>query len=130
MPKTAFERCTAVIMRMAALAFVAGVVACASAKPQVTLTTLSPADPKFSSPECIDIRSRAVAYDDRVGERVAVGLASGLLLGPFGLPIAVAADAAQDQDRAAFNREIELRCMTNPPRRDPPPPLPEFPRPS
>lgn len=92
-----------------------------AAKPQTTIHTISPADPKFSSPECLDIRNRALVYDDKVGERAVIGIASGLLLGVFGLPIAAAADAAQNQEREAFNREIELRCMTNPPKREPPP---------
>lgn len=96
-----------------------------AAKPQATIHTISPADPKFSSPECLDIRNRALVYDDKVGERVAVGIASGLFLGVFGLPIAAAADAAQNQEREAFNREIELRCMTNPPKREDPAPMPE-----
>jgi hypothetical protein len=101
-----------------AVACTLALVGCAQ-KPQVSIGTLSQADPKFSSPECLDIRSKALTYDDKVGERMAIGLASGLLLGPFGIPIAASADAAQNQEREAFNREIELRCMTNPPKRDP-----------
>jgi hypothetical protein len=53
-------------------------------------------------------------YDDKVGSRVAIGLASGLLLGPFGIPIAVAADANQNAEREAWNKEIHLRCSSKP----------------
>lgn len=88
-----------------------------AAKPQDAIQTISTADPKFNSPECLDIRSRAVTYNNRVGERVGVGLALGVLTGPIGLPIAAAMDADANSDRVAFNREIELRCMTNPPAR-------------
>lgn len=97
--------------RMLVLACIGTLSACAS-KPQVTLGKLDNVDPKFNSPECLDIRGRALTYDDKVGERVAVGLVTGLLLGPFGIPIAAAADVAQDQERKAFNREITLRCVT------------------
>ena len=50
-------------------------------------------------------------------------MVSGLLLGPFGLPIAAAADARQDEERQAFNREIQLRCVTPAARPAPPPPI-------
>jgi hypothetical protein len=89
------------------------VVSACSSRPQQTLTKLNTSDPKFNSPECLDIRARALTYDDKVGERMAVGFVSGLLLGPFGLPIAAAADARQEEERKVFNREITLRCNTN-----------------
>lgn len=111
------------------IALISGAILLAScaAKPQATMQTLSTADPKFNSPECLDIRNRALVYDDRVGERAAVGIASGLFLGVFGLPLAASVDAAQNQEREAFNREIELRCMTNPPKREAPAPSPAAP---
>ena len=93
-----------------------------AAKPQQTMLDLSSADPKFKSAECVDIRNRALEYDDKIGTRMAIGFASGLLLGPFGLPIAASADAAQNTEREAFNRELQIRCMTNPPPRPAPPP--------
>lgn len=71
-------------------------------------------DPKWDTQECKDIRLAAVSYNDKVGSRVAIGLASGLLLGPFGIPIAIAADANQDEVRKGFNREIHLRCSSQP----------------
>jgi hypothetical protein len=71
-------------------------------------------DPKYDTAECKEIRLRALSYDDKVGERVAVGFASGLLLGPFGLPIAAAADAERNQARQAFSREVHERCSSAP----------------
>lgn len=83
---------------------------CAAATPQKTVSTLSMSDPKFNSPDCNDIRARAVGYDDKVAEMT--GMALGLFLGPFGLPMAAATDKAQDDVRRGFNREITLRCIT------------------
>jgi hypothetical protein len=100
------------ILRWLAVAGAAATLSGCASRPQATLTTLNTADPKFNTPACLDIRARALGYDDKVGERLAIGLASGLLLGPFGIPIAAAADARQDEERRVFNREITLRCMT------------------
>jgi hypothetical protein len=86
---------------------------CASPTPQATVGKLAMNDPKFSSPECVDIRGKAVGYDDKVPERAMTGMALGLFLGPFGLPFAAQADAAQEEQRHAFDREITLRCVTN-----------------
>lgn len=102
-------------MRAAIIGVSASVLVGCAARPQMTTRQLSADDPKFNSPECLDIRARALSYNDRVGERLAVGVVSGLLLGPFGIPIAAAADIQQNQERETFNREIALRCMTNPP---------------
>lgn len=77
-------------------------------------TTLSQQDPKWNSPDCKQIRLAALGYDDKTGERMAIGMASGLLLGPFGLPIAAAADANQEQQRKLFAREVHMRCSSLP----------------
>jgi hypothetical protein len=100
-------------MRFIILATLAALLAGCSSTPQKTLTKLDMNDPKFNSPECSDIRARALTYDDKIGERMAVGLVSGLLLGPFGLPLAASADARQEEERRVFNREITLRCYSN-----------------
>ena len=109
-------------MRYLVTVLLAATLAGCAARPQQTLGTLNTTDPRFDTPECREIRLRALQYDDRVGERLAVGVVSGLLLGPFGLPIAAAADARQDEERQAFNREIQLRCVTPAARPAPPPP--------
>jgi hypothetical protein len=92
---------------------VAMIAACA-AKPQQFTGQLDHSDPKYKSKDCSDIRLKALEYDDKVGSRVAIGLATGLLLGPFGIPIAAAADANQNAEREAWNREIHLRCSSKP----------------
>jgi hypothetical protein len=101
------------IRGMCLVAFSVTLSACA-AKPQQFTGQLDHSDPKYKSKECADIRLKALDYDDKVGSRVAIGLASGLLLGPFGIPIAAAADASQNAEREAWNREIHLRCSSKP----------------
>jgi hypothetical protein len=83
-------------------------------KPAEYATTLSTQDPKWETPECREIRLAALNFDDKVGQRMAIGLASGLLLGPFGLPIAAAADAEQNEQRRLFAREMHMRCSSLP----------------
>ena len=82
--------------------------------PQKYAGTLTVTDPKFNNAECKEIRLQALNYDDKVGGRMAIGLASGILLGPFGLPLAAAADASQEEKRKAFAREMHLRCSSTP----------------
>lgn len=99
--------------RLAMLAAALILAGCAS-KPANYATTLSTQDPKWNSPECQQIRLAALNYDDKVGQRMAIGIASGLLLGPFGLPIAAAADAEQNEQRKLFSREVHMRCSSLP----------------
>ncbi|MCW2317480.1 hypothetical protein M2322_003039 [Rhodoblastus acidophilus] len=58
--------------------------------PQHTAMNLDTNDPKFNSPECIDIRNRALTYDDRTGENI----------------------GSVQMSRQYFNREIMLRCSS------------------
>lgn len=96
--------------------FVVGVVFISSCapKPQIYAESLALTDPKYNSPDCKEIRLKALGYDDKVGQRAAIGLASGLLLGPFGIPIAVAVDSSQNEERRVFAREVHLRCSSQP----------------
>jgi hypothetical protein len=76
--------------------------------------TLDERDPQYSSRECLDARNIAMQYDDKVISRMGIGLGLGLLLGPFGLPLAVMADMNQNEKREYLNKEIEKRCKTQP----------------
>lgn len=87
--------------------------ACAS-NPQQTVMTLDERDPQYTSRECLDARNIAMQYDDKVISRMGIGLGLGLLLGPFGLPLAVMADMNQNEKREYLNKEIEKRCKTQP----------------
>jgi hypothetical protein len=99
--------------RLTAVVLLLALSACTSV-PAEYATTLSTQDPKWTSPECKQIRLAALNYDDKVGQRMAIGMASGLLLGPFGLPLAIAADANQEQKRKLFAREVHMRCSSLP----------------
>lgn len=71
-------------------------------------------DPKWNSADCKAIRLKALDYDDKVGGRMAIGIGAGLLLGPFGIPLAAAADANQNEIRKAWDREVHLACSSKP----------------
>jgi hypothetical protein len=71
-------------------------------------------DPKWNSKECKDIRLKALTYDDKLGGRVAIGIGAGILLGPFGIPIAAMADANQNEVRKAWDREVHMACSSRP----------------
>jgi hypothetical protein len=100
-------------MRLLILIFPLIIGGCAP-KPQLYAETLASTDPKYNSAECREIRLRALGYDDKTTERAVTGLALGLFLGPFGLPIAAAVDANQNQERRMFAREVHLRCSSQP----------------
>jgi hypothetical protein len=99
--------------KLAILAFSCLLAGCVT-QPANYATTLSMQDPKFESEDCKQIRVAALGYDDKVGQRAMIGMASGLILGPFGIPLAAAADANQNEQRRLFAREIHLRCSSLP----------------
>jgi hypothetical protein len=80
-------------------------------QPQTVLGSLDTADSNYASPGCREVRERASAYNDRIGERVAAGVGIGLTVGLIGLPVAIAVDANQAAQRRALNREIVVRCV-------------------
>ena len=85
--------------------------ACAST-PQKRISQLDERDPKYASQECLDARNIALKYDDKTLSRMGTGVGLGLLLGPFGIPLAGVADMSQNDKRALINKEIERRCVT------------------
>ena len=44
--------------------------------------------------------------------RMGMGAGLGLLLGPFGIPLAGVADMSQNDKRELINKEIERRCVS------------------
>ena len=71
-------------------------------------------DPKFNTENCQNMRQKALEYNDRVLGRMGTGVALGLFLGPFGLPLAAAGDLAQNEERKAWSREVHLACSSDP----------------
>ena len=87
---------------------------CASAPtPQNLMATFNEADPAFNTAQCLAIRNEMLTYSNKVGQRVAAGVGLGLLLGPFGLPIAAMIDADQNNKTAGVNMELARRCVTH-----------------
>jgi hypothetical protein len=74
--------------------------------------TLSRQDPKWNTPQCVQIRAEAANY--AAGEKQTIGWATGALLGPYGLGIAAAGKEHRAKQRKLFAREIHLRCSDQP----------------
>lgn len=85
-----------------------------TATPDKYAASLPENDPKYNTQECRDIRKAALEFDNKTGQRMAVGLAGGLLLGVFFLPFAAASDAEREDARKLFAREIHMRCSSKP----------------
>lgn len=83
-----------------------------AANPKEVALALRDDDPKFKSDDCTFIRNKVLDYDDKVGERAVTGLALGLFLGPFGIPIAASMDASQNKERELLAAEMKRRCVT------------------
>lgn len=85
--------------RLFTLLFALIVVSGCAANPKEAALSLKTEDPKFASDDCRFIRNKVLDYDDKVGQRAVEGLALGLFLGPFGIPIAAGIDADQNKER-------------------------------
>jgi hypothetical protein len=99
--------------RSASLLFAVGVAAAilggCTSTPKDYAATLSAQDPKWSSPECVQIRAQALEYKER-----SVNWASGALIGPYGLAIVAAGKEHQEKQRKLFARDMHLRCSSKP----------------
>ena len=68
-------------------------------------------DPKWISPECVQMRADAATYASR--EKRAPW-AAGVLLGPYGLGLVAAAKEGQARKRKQFVRDMHLACSSRP----------------
>jgi hypothetical protein len=101
------------LMRLFGLAALGLLLTACAANPRDVVTALSANDPKYESDRCRDIRERvAKEYSEHLPERIAIGSASGALLGPAGLPVAAVADLAEYRERRDFDAEIDRWCVT------------------
>jgi hypothetical protein len=96
---------------VAALCALAMVGACATTVRQ-NLAELDHTDPAYNSEACLRARDVAMQHNEHMGTRAAGGMALGLLLGPFGIPIAAMADANAAERRSMINEEVRRRCTT------------------
>lgn len=101
------------MMRIARICFapvvVAATVAGCASTPTDYAATLSRQDPKWLSPQCVEIRAEAANYEERK-----VSWAAGALLGPYGLALAAAGKEHQQKQRVLLAREIHMRCSSQP----------------
>lgn len=78
--------------------------------PHSVVQQLNSATPKYQSSACRQARQAALIYDEKSGERIGLGVGLGLLLGPFGLPLAMAADVTQAEKRKATVSQLREAC--------------------
>jgi hypothetical protein len=83
-----------------------------TATPAEFAASLSPQDPKWQTPECLEMR--AAAPDFEAGKRPPMGWGTGVLLGPYGLAIAAASKEHQAKQRKLFARDMHLACSSRP----------------
>jgi hypothetical protein len=95
--------------RVLAAIVVASLAGCA-VQPQLAVSQLDVRGEKYDTAECRAARQIALTYDDNTAGRMGLGLGLGLLLGPFGIPFAMMADASQAQKRDAVNAELKKHC--------------------
>ncbi|WP_054310925.1 hypothetical protein [Mesorhizobium sp. 1M-11] len=74
--------------------------------------TLSTKDPKWRSKQCEQIRATALAFEAK--EKETRKLAPGLLLGPYGIGIALAIKEHQDKQRKQIARDMHMQCSSQP----------------
>lgn len=88
------------------------VAGCTTTQPTDYAATLSTRDAKWRSPECAKIRADAASYE--ASEKETLSIPAGLLLGPYGLGIAVAGKEHQAKLRKQFARDMHMRCSSQP----------------
>ncbi|ODT08954.1 MAG: hypothetical protein ABS58_00305 [Mesorhizobium sp. SCN 65-20] len=85
-------------------------VAACTTPPAEYAATFSTQDPKWQSPQCEEIRAAASNYE--AGETMSIP--AGLLLGPYGLGMALAGKEHQEKKRKQFARDMHMRCSSLP----------------
>lgn len=96
---------------LATISFLA-VSSCAGPPPAEYAGTLSSRDPKWLSPECVQLR--ASAQNDEAGRTKPLNMGTAILLGPYGLGLAAASREHQRKQRRLRAREMHLRCSSLP----------------
>ena len=73
---------------------------------------LSPQDPKWDTPECVQARTDAAAYE--ANEKQQMNWQTGLMFGPYGVALMTAVKDHQRQQRKRLAREVHLQCSSLP----------------
>jgi hypothetical protein len=100
---------------LAAVPIALALAGCA-ASPTEFAASLPQQDPKYFSPQCVEMRSAAATMEQ--GQRPPMGWATGALLGPYGLAIAAASKEHRAKQRRLFARDLHLACSSRPLPRD------------
>ena len=98
--------------RFVAMLAVLAVAGCATQPPVDYATTLSAKDPKWRTQDCVRMRAAAANY--QATEKETMSIPAGLLLGPYGLGIAVAGKDHKAKKRRQFARDLHLKCSSQP----------------
>jgi len=96
----------------AAILLLAALAACSKTVPSEYASTLSPADPKWQSEACRQMRADAARHDVDPDDTFTLG--KGVLLGPYGIGIAVAGMEHRENKRREFARDLHLQCSSQP----------------
>jgi hypothetical protein len=104
------QRPSSLKKRLVVIVAVLGLAGCATVQPQQAVNQMDPRSERFNTQDCRQARQIAMSFDDNVGGRMGLGLGLGLLLGPFGLPFAIMADASQAEKRNAVLAELKKHC--------------------
>lgn len=82
---------------------------CAFYSPQRHVGLLDPNGPKYNTAECVKARETAMAYDDKMAQRVAMGAGAGMA-GPIGIAAAIQIDLEQAKIRDAAKAQVDRAC--------------------
>ena len=82
---------------------------CAIASPQRHVAALDPLGPKYATQDCAKARDAAMAYDDKMAQRMVMGAGAGKV-GPIGIVAAIKIDLDQAKLRDAAKAEVDKNC--------------------
>jgi len=96
----------------AAACLLAAAVAGCATPPGDYAARLSPQDPKWQTPQCVQARMDATDYEAR--EKQQMNWQTGLMFGPYGVALMTAVKDHQRQQRKLLAREVHLQCSSLP----------------
>jgi len=86
----------------------------AQVQPKEVLAALNPADRRYATAECREIRERAAAYQDGTAPAVAMAVGATVVLALVGAPVAIVPNVGRlQQQRMVLNLTIVKHCDSN-----------------